>query len=96
MTISDSSSPAPTGAGVRGVHHSGGSSSRLAVLPVTEAITWRAIELLCEAGRHGHNYAIDAVVAGTAPAHAGPRIILTSDQDDMAKLCGTKVHLKAV
>lgn len=70
--------------------------SRLTVLPVTEAITWRAVDLLRESGLHGHKYAIDAVVAATALTHAGPRIILTSDQDDMAKLCGTGVQVEAV
>jgi predicted nucleic acid-binding protein len=70
--------------------------SRLAVLPVTEEITWHAIELLREAGLHGHKYAIDAVVAATALSYPGPRIILTSDYDDMAKLCTTKIHIEAV
>jgi hypothetical protein len=70
--------------------------SRLAVLPVTEEITWRAIELLREAGLHGHKYAIDAVVAATALSCPGPRIILTSDYDDMAKLCEKKVHIEAI
>jgi predicted nucleic acid-binding protein len=70
--------------------------SHPAVLPVTEDITWRAIGLLRDAGLHGHTYAIDAVVAATALTHAGPRIILTSDLDDMAKLCGPNVHLEAV
>ncbi|MCP3819070.1 PIN domain-containing protein [Streptomyces sp. A3M-1-3] len=70
--------------------------SRLEVLPVTEAITWRAIELLSDAGLHGHKYAIDAVVAATALGYAGPRIILTSDVDDMNKLCGTKAQVERV
>ncbi|SFK62243.1 DNA-binding protein [Streptomyces pini] len=70
--------------------------SRLAVLPVTEEITWRAIGLLREAGLHGHKYAIDAVVAATALGYPGPRIILTSGLDDMAELCGTSVHIEAV
>ena len=70
--------------------------SRLAVLPVTEEITWRAIELLRASGLHGHKYAIDAVVAATALGHSGPRIILTSDHDDMSRLCGKKVHVEVV
>lgn len=70
--------------------------SRLQVLPVTEAISWRAIELLKETGLHGHKYAIDAVVAATALGHAGPRIILTSDVDDMKRLCGDKVQVEKI
>ncbi|MEV6263255.1 PIN domain-containing protein [Streptomyces sp. NPDC051784] len=70
--------------------------SRLQVLPVTESITWNAISLLRDAGLHGHKYAIDAVVAATALSHQGPRIILTSDTDDMTRLCGGRVHVEAV
>lgn len=70
--------------------------SRLQVLPVTEAITWSAIDLLRDAGLHGHKYAIDAVVAATALHYQGPRIILTSDADDMVKLCGGRAHIEAV
>ncbi|MFC9943679.1 DNA-binding protein [Streptomyces pratensis] len=70
--------------------------SRLQVLPVTESITWSAIGLLRDAGLHGHKYAIDAVVAATALGHRGPRIILTSDSDDMLGLCGDRAHIEAV
>ncbi|GAA2501512.1 hypothetical protein GCM10010406_42500 [Streptomyces thermolineatus] len=70
--------------------------SHLTVLPVTEDITWRAIELLREAGLHGHKYAIDAVVAATALGYTGPRVILTSDYDDMTKLCGKRAHIERV
>lgn len=70
--------------------------SRLEVLPVTESLTWSAIDLLRNANLHGHKYAIDAVVAATALSYSGPRIILTSDVDDMAKLCGDRVHVEGV
>ncbi|WP_415947900.1 PIN domain-containing protein [Streptomyces sp. KLOTTS4A1] len=70
--------------------------SRLTVLPVTDTITWRAIELLRNAGLHGHKYAIDSVVAATALGYAGPRIVVTSDVDDMNKLCGETVRTVAV
>jgi hypothetical protein len=70
--------------------------SRLEVLPVTEAISWRAIELLKDTGLHGHKYAIDAVVAATALGHPGPRIILTSDVDDMKRLCGDRVQVEQI
>jgi hypothetical protein len=70
--------------------------SRLEVLPVTDAVTWRAIDLLRNSGLHGHKYAIDSVVAATALGYAGPRIIVTSDADDMNKLCGDKVRAVGV
>lgn len=66
--------------------------SRLEVLPVTDTITWRAIKLLRNADLHGHKYAIDAVVAATALGYSGPRIVVTSDVDDMNKLCGDRIR----
>ncbi|MGJ5833118.1 hypothetical protein [Streptomyces ossamyceticus] len=71
-------------------------TSRLEVLPVSDAITWRAIDLLRNANLHGHKYAIDSVVAATALGYAGPRIIVTSDADDMNKLCGDRVRVVGV
>ncbi|WP_197093750.1 hypothetical protein [Nonomuraea sp. SBT364] len=53
-------------------------------------------ELLLDAGLHGHRYAIDAVVAERALRQHRPVAMLTSDLDDMAKLCGGRVHLIAV
>ncbi|MFI7704480.1 hypothetical protein [Nonomuraea sp. NPDC049480] len=47
-------------------------------------------------GLHGHKYAIDAVVAETAIRQPRPVVMLTSDTDDMKKLCGDRVHLVAV
>jgi hypothetical protein len=70
--------------------------SRLQVLPVTEAITWAAIDLLRNANLHGHKHAIDSVVAATALNFSAPRIILTSDVDDMNQLCGTNVRIVGV
>ncbi|MEU3818292.1 MULTISPECIES: PIN domain-containing protein [unclassified Streptomyces] len=70
--------------------------SRLRVLPVTDAVTWRAIDLLRNAGLHGHKYAVDAVVAATALQYAAPRIVVTSDVDDMDKLCGNRVQAVGV
>ena len=66
--------------------------SRLEVLPVADTITWRAIELLRNADLHGRKYAIDAVVAATALGYSGPRIVVTSDVDDMNKLCGDRIR----
>jgi hypothetical protein len=52
--------------------------------------------MLIGAGLHGHKYAIDAAVAEMALRQRRPVVMLTSDIDDMTKLCGDKVHLVAV
>jgi predicted nucleic acid-binding protein len=70
--------------------------SRLKIEPVTDEISFHAIELLREAGLHGHKYAVDAVVAATALRAAKPVVILTSDVVDMEKLCGKQVRIVAV
>lgn len=70
--------------------------SRLKVEPVTEDISRRAIDLLHETRLHGHKYAIDAVVAATALRAARPLIVLTSDEDDMSRLCGKTVKVIGV
>jgi predicted nucleic acid-binding protein len=70
--------------------------SRLRIEPVTDEIAFHAMDLLREAGLHGHKYAIDAVVAATALRATRPVIILTSDADDMGKLCGKLVRIVAL
>lgn len=45
-----------------------------------------------DAGLHGHKYAIDAMVAEVALRLPGPTVVLTSDVDDMVKLCGRRVR----
>lgn len=55
-----------------------------------------ASDLLIGAGLHGHKYAIDAAVAEAALRQHRPVVMLTSDIDDMAKLCGSPVRLVAV
>jgi hypothetical protein len=55
-----------------------------------------ASAMLINAGLHGHKYAIDAVVAEMALRQRRPVVLLTSDIDDMTKLCGDKVRLVAV
>jgi len=70
--------------------------SRLRVEPVTDEISFHAIDLLREAGLHGHKYAIDAVVAATALRAEKPTIVLTPDVDDMRRLCGKLVRLVEV
>ena len=70
--------------------------SRLKIEPVTDEVSFHAIDLLCEAGLHGHKYAIDAVVAATALRSVKPVVILTSGADDMEKLCGKQARIVAV
>lgn len=70
--------------------------SRLRVEPVTEDVSVHAQDLLRISGLHGHKYAIDAVVAATALRSIRPVILLTSDEDDMSKLCGKAVRLVRV
>ncbi|GGR19387.1 DNA-binding protein [Streptomyces netropsis] len=67
--------------------------SRVKVEPVTEQAAKAAAELLKEAGLHGHKYAIDATVAEVALRQPRPVALLTSDTDDMVKLCGDHVRV---
>ncbi|MFJ4704144.1 PIN domain-containing protein [Streptomyces anulatus] len=67
--------------------------SRLKVEPVTEHAAKAAAELLKGAGLHGRKYAIDATVAEVALRQPRPVALLTSDSDDMAKLCGNQVRI---
>lgn len=60
---------------------------------MTEQAARAAAGLLKEVGLHGHKYAIDATVAELALRRPGPVAMLTSDVDDMAKLCGIRVRL---
>ncbi|MEU1553278.1 hypothetical protein AB0G86_05195 [Streptomyces scabiei] len=50
-----------------------------------------AAELLADAGRHGHTYAIDAMLGATALAATGPTTVLTSDPEDLTALCGSRI-----
>ncbi|GAA0361714.1 hypothetical protein GCM10009530_09110 [Microbispora corallina] len=70
--------------------------SRLRVEPVTEELSIHALDLLRASGLHGHKYAIDAVVAATALRSTHPVVVLTSDEDDMNRLCGKAVRLVSV
>jgi predicted nucleic acid-binding protein len=67
--------------------------SRVKVEPVTEEAAKSAAELLKAAGLHGHKYAIDATIAELALRQPGPVVMLTSDVDDMARLCRGRVRL---
>ncbi|MFE2425420.1 PIN domain-containing protein [Streptomyces sp. NPDC059373] len=72
------------------------SLSRVKVEPVTERAAKAAAQLLKAAGLHGHKYAIDATVAEAALRQPGPVAILTSDIDDMVRLCGHRLRLISI
>ncbi|MDX3850257.1 DNA-binding protein [Streptomyces sp. AK02-01A] len=67
--------------------------SRIKVEPVTEQAAKAAAGLLKEAGPLGHKYAIDATVAEVALRQPKPVALLTSDSDDMTRLCGSHVQV---
>ncbi|MBY8866408.1 MULTISPECIES: PIN domain-containing protein [Streptomyces] len=67
--------------------------SRTKIEPVTEQSAKAAAKLLKQAGLHGHKYAIDATVAETALRQPPPVAVLTSDADDLRKLCGPRVKV---
>ncbi|MFE5538833.1 DNA-binding protein [Streptomyces sp. NPDC056492] len=70
--------------------------SGVRVIAVGDEEARRASALLMEAGLHGHKYAIDAAVAEAALRQRRPVVVLTSDVDDMTKLCGGLVHIVGV
>jgi hypothetical protein len=70
--------------------------SGLRVAPVGEEEAKAASALLLRTGLHGHKYAIDAAVAELAMRQQRPVALLTSDLDDMGKLCEDHVRLIAV
>ncbi|MEU6620712.1 PIN domain-containing protein [Streptomyces litmocidini] len=70
--------------------------SRITVEPVTEAVAHSAAALLAEAGLHGHEYAVDAMVAATALSSPGPVTVLTSDPEDLVVLCGGRAAVIAI
>lgn len=67
--------------------------SRIRVETVSKESARRSAQLLKAAGLHGHKYAIDAMVAEVALRLSGPVAVLTSDADDMVKLCGQRVRV---
>jgi predicted nucleic acid-binding protein len=66
--------------------------SRIRVEAVTKESARRSAGLLKAAKLHGHKYAIDAMVAEVALRLPAPVAVLTSDVDDMVKLCGQQVR----
>jgi len=67
--------------------------SGLRISPVGDKEAKAASALLLNTGLHGHKYAIDAAVAEMALRQPLPVAMLTSDLDDMTKLCGGRVRL---
>jgi hypothetical protein len=67
--------------------------SRIKVEPVTENAAKAAAALLKDVGLHGHEHTIDATVAEAALRQPGPVALVTSDLDDMTRLCGDRVRL---
>lgn len=70
--------------------------SQTRVEPVTEQSARAASTLLREAGLHGHKYALDATVAELALRQQAPVAVLTSDVDDLTRLCGSRVTVLRV
>jgi predicted nucleic acid-binding protein len=68
-------------------------ASRLVIEPVTEELARAASKLLAAHRRHGHQHAMDAMVAATVLAAPPPRVLLTSDPNDLAVLCGESVRV---
>ncbi|MFD5038432.1 hypothetical protein ACFWNI_15230 [Streptomyces sp. NPDC058377] len=70
--------------------------SRVVVEPVTKDVADEAIALLGGTGLHGRKYAIDAALAVIAGRQRGRVAVLTSDEDDMRKLCRPEVQVRAL
>jgi predicted nucleic acid-binding protein len=70
--------------------------SGMRIVPIGDDEARTASAMLSNAGLHGHRYAIDVVVAEMALRQQRPVVMLTSDVDDMTKLCGDRVRLVAV
>ncbi len=67
--------------------------SGMRISPVGDKEAKAASALLLDTGLHGHKYAIDAIVAEMAMRQQRPVVLVTSDIDDMTKLCGDRVRL---
>ncbi|MGL5828116.1 MAG: DNA-binding protein [Angustibacter sp.] len=67
--------------------------SQVRVESVTKDSARRSTNLLHEAGLHGHKYAIDSMVAEVAARMPAPVLVLTSDVDDMARICPRHIRV---
>jgi hypothetical protein len=63
---------------------------------VTKDTARAAAARLQDVGVHGHKYAVDAMVAEMALRQLPPVSMITSDGDDMSRLCGRRVRLVTV
>ena len=70
--------------------------SRLQVIDIGKDEARQARRLLADAKSHGHKYAIDAVLAAVTSAVPGPVTVLTSDPEDLVRLCGPAVEIVKV
>lgn len=70
--------------------------SGLRIVHIGDEEAKSASALLVNAGLPGHKYAIDAAVAEMALRQQRPVVLLTSDIDDMTKLCGGHIRLVPV
>lgn len=70
--------------------------SQIQVEAVTKETALRAAALLTGVGLHGHRHALDASVAEVALRLPAPAMVITSDVDDMHRLCGGRVMLLRV
>lgn len=66
------------------------------VRPVTEETARSASKLLATEGLHGHEYAIDAMLAATAHAEHGDVTVVTSDVDDLRRLCHPRIAIEPI
>ena len=66
------------------------------VRPVTEEIARDASKLLASEGLHGHKYAIDAMLAATAHLEHGDVTIVTSDPEDLRRLCHRRIAIESI
>jgi hypothetical protein len=67
--------------------------SQLKILPLEVSWAREAAQLLQDSGLHGHSHALDAIVAITALHQPPPVVLVTSDPDDMGRLCGDRVRV---
>ncbi|BBC33448.1 hypothetical protein SGFS_047420 [Streptomyces graminofaciens] len=64
--------------------------SGMRIVPIGDEEARAASAMLISAGLHGHKYAVDAAVAETALRQHRLVVMLTSDVDDITKLCGDR------
>ncbi|MCG6494811.1 type II toxin-antitoxin system VapC family toxin [Kitasatospora sp. A2-31] len=66
------------------------------VRPITEEIARAASKLLATEGLHGHKYAIDAMLAATAHLEHSDVTVVTSDVDDLRRLCHPRIAVEPI